>query len=251
MWLKLPESAGYGEPPMPDDAFYFLGHDQQIVAIVPSRDLVIVRLGLTQAGGDWDHARDLAPIVRPFRRRLAEPQATYLNSASDSLASTPPVSAMSANGVLAAISASVTMIWPILVASSAIEAPNTTREMPHHTMAPMHIGQDSPEVYSVVPFSFSGPCSGEEVPDRHHLAVSGRVLLLFAEIAAAGQHRAVAHDHRAERVVAERRLFQREPHEAQIGLGRRRLEASAERRGGQRQRQRAEGARDHVAPADR
>jgi CubicO group peptidase (beta-lactamase class C family) len=64
MWLKLPESDGYGEPPMPEDAFYFLGHDQQIVAIVPSRDLVIVRLGLTQAGGDWDHARDLAPIVR-------------------------------------------------------------------------------------------------------------------------------------------------------------------------------------------
>ena len=63
MWLKLPESAGYGEPPIPDDGFYFLGHEQQIVAIVPSRDLVIVRLGLTQAGGDWDHARDLAPIV--------------------------------------------------------------------------------------------------------------------------------------------------------------------------------------------
>jgi CubicO group peptidase (beta-lactamase class C family) len=66
MWLKLPESDGYGEPPMPDDAFYFLGHDQQIVAIVPSRDVVIVRLGLTQAGGDWDHARDLAPVVRAF-----------------------------------------------------------------------------------------------------------------------------------------------------------------------------------------
>jgi len=67
MWLKLPESDGYGEPPMPDDAFYFLGHDEQIVAVVPSRDLVIVRLGLTQAGGDWDHARDLAPIVEAFR----------------------------------------------------------------------------------------------------------------------------------------------------------------------------------------
>jgi CubicO group peptidase (beta-lactamase class C family) len=66
MWLKLPESAGYGEPPMPDDGFYFLGHDEQIVAVVPSRDLVIVRLGLTQAGGDWDHARDLAPIVGAF-----------------------------------------------------------------------------------------------------------------------------------------------------------------------------------------
>jgi len=66
MWLKLPESDGLGEPPMPDDAFYFLGHDEQIIAIVPSRDLVIVRLGHTQAGGDWDNARDLAPIVAAF-----------------------------------------------------------------------------------------------------------------------------------------------------------------------------------------
>lgn len=66
MWLKLPESDGLGEPPMPEDAFYFLGHEEQIVAIVPSRDLVVVRLGLTQKGGAWDHARDLAPIVRAF-----------------------------------------------------------------------------------------------------------------------------------------------------------------------------------------
>jgi CubicO group peptidase (beta-lactamase class C family) len=66
MWLKLPESDGYGEPPLPVDAFYFLGYDEQIIAVVPSRDLVIVRLGLTQQGGDWDHARDLAPIVRAF-----------------------------------------------------------------------------------------------------------------------------------------------------------------------------------------
>jgi CubicO group peptidase (beta-lactamase class C family) len=69
MWLKLPESDGYGEPPLPADAFYFLGYDEQIIAVVPSRDLVIVRLGLTQQGGDWDHARDLAPIVVAVPRR--------------------------------------------------------------------------------------------------------------------------------------------------------------------------------------
>jgi CubicO group peptidase (beta-lactamase class C family) len=63
IWLKLPLSPGLGEPPMPEDAYYMLGHDQQIVAVVPSRDLVIVRLGLTRAGSAWDHARDLAPIV--------------------------------------------------------------------------------------------------------------------------------------------------------------------------------------------
>jgi CubicO group peptidase (beta-lactamase class C family) len=66
MWLKLPGSAGGGEPPMPDDAYYMLGHDEQVVAIVPSRDLVIVRLGLTREDGDWDSARELAPIVDAF-----------------------------------------------------------------------------------------------------------------------------------------------------------------------------------------
>jgi CubicO group peptidase (beta-lactamase class C family) len=63
VWLKLPQSPGLGEPPMPEDAYYMLGHDQQIVAIVPSRDLVIVRLGLTREESAWNHARDLAPIV--------------------------------------------------------------------------------------------------------------------------------------------------------------------------------------------
>jgi hypothetical protein len=51
---------------MPEDAYYFLGYEQQIVAIVPSHDLVIVRLGLTQDQGAWDHAKDLAPIVAAF-----------------------------------------------------------------------------------------------------------------------------------------------------------------------------------------
>jgi hypothetical protein len=66
VWLKLPESRGDGEPPMPEDAYYMLGHDDQVVAVVPSRDLVIVRLGLTREDGDWDSARELAPIVSAF-----------------------------------------------------------------------------------------------------------------------------------------------------------------------------------------
>jgi hypothetical protein len=66
VWLKLVESPGLGEPPMPDDAFYMLGYDGQVVAMVPSRDLVVVRLGLTPESGDWDNARDLAPLVNAF-----------------------------------------------------------------------------------------------------------------------------------------------------------------------------------------
>ncbi len=51
---------------MPEDAYYMLGHDNQVVAVVPSRDLVIVRLGLTREDGDWDSARELGPIVSAF-----------------------------------------------------------------------------------------------------------------------------------------------------------------------------------------
>ncbi len=70
VWLKLPESEGLGEPPMPEDAYYLLGHDGQVAAVVPSRDLVIVRLGLTREGGDWENARDLGPIVMAFPRSV-------------------------------------------------------------------------------------------------------------------------------------------------------------------------------------
>ena len=59
LWLRCPSRKDLGVPPMPEDAYYFLGHDEQIVAIVPSRDLVIVRLGLTQA------RRRLGPRARP------------------------------------------------------------------------------------------------------------------------------------------------------------------------------------------
>lgn len=68
VWLKLPDSPQLGEPPMPEDAYYMLGYGQQIVAVVPSRDLVIVRLGLTRDESAWDHAHELAPIVRAFPR---------------------------------------------------------------------------------------------------------------------------------------------------------------------------------------
>jgi len=66
VWLKLPNTPDQGEPPMPDDAYYMLGFNGQAVVVVPSRDLVIVRLGLTAEGGDWHTGRDLAPLVNAF-----------------------------------------------------------------------------------------------------------------------------------------------------------------------------------------
>lgn len=69
IWLKLDESRDLGEPPFPEDAYYMQGHDGQIVAIVPSLDLVIVRLGFSPEKGAWDHARDLAPFLKAFSKR--------------------------------------------------------------------------------------------------------------------------------------------------------------------------------------
>jgi CubicO group peptidase (beta-lactamase class C family) len=74
VWLKLDQgpasdSPELGEPPFPEDAYYMLCHDGQTVAIVPSRDLVIVRLGLTRYEGAWDPANELAPIVNAFPPR--------------------------------------------------------------------------------------------------------------------------------------------------------------------------------------
>lgn len=69
VWLKLKGSPGWGEPPMPEDAFYMMGFDGQVVAMVPSKALVVVRLGLTPKGGNWEPARDLAPLVHAFPDR--------------------------------------------------------------------------------------------------------------------------------------------------------------------------------------
>jgi len=73
-WLKLDQgpagnSPDLGEPPLPEDAYYMLGHDGQTVAVVPSRNLVIVRLGLTRDECAWDPAGVFAPIVRAFPPR--------------------------------------------------------------------------------------------------------------------------------------------------------------------------------------
>lgn len=66
-----PRNAGFGahvwlEPPgwndaqaasaIPKDDFYFLGHDGQMVAVIPSRETAVVRLGLTRVEGPFDHA---------------------------------------------------------------------------------------------------------------------------------------------------------------------------------------------------
>ena len=73
VWLKLTSSPGLGEPPMPADTYYMLGHQRQVVAMIPSKALVVVRLGLTPSGGDWDTARELSPLVNAFPDKTPGP----------------------------------------------------------------------------------------------------------------------------------------------------------------------------------
>jgi len=50
----------------PADLFYASGHDGQVVAIVPSRDLVIVRIGLTPDDGRYDLNGFVAEVTAAF-----------------------------------------------------------------------------------------------------------------------------------------------------------------------------------------
>ncbi len=66
-WLKLHPGLGGGSPAaaaVPGDAFHALGHEGQCLSVIPSRGLVVVRLGLSIALDAWDHAGFLAALMR-------------------------------------------------------------------------------------------------------------------------------------------------------------------------------------------
>jgi len=62
-WLQVPDGYAGADPHVPLPAFHAAGHEGQFVTIVPSRELVIVRLGLTRYGGAWDHAAFVRDVL--------------------------------------------------------------------------------------------------------------------------------------------------------------------------------------------
>lgn len=63
LWLKIPSFFRGRGGPLPADAFHMIGHEGQFVSVIPSRDLVVVRLGLTRKEGAWDHEAFLSSIL--------------------------------------------------------------------------------------------------------------------------------------------------------------------------------------------
>ena len=65
-WLKLQPEMGGGTPAaarIPGDAFFAVGHEAQTLTVIPSRRLVVVRLGLSVHEDAWNQAEFLAQLL--------------------------------------------------------------------------------------------------------------------------------------------------------------------------------------------
>ena len=65
-WLEVPESFKGDSSPaasLPPDMFMAAGHEGQFITIIPSRDLVVVRLGLSRLPESWDHEGFISQIL--------------------------------------------------------------------------------------------------------------------------------------------------------------------------------------------
>jgi CubicO group peptidase (beta-lactamase class C family) len=69
VWLRVPPPFNNGKdtpPPLPADAFHLTGHEAQVLSVIPSRKLVVLRLGLTRPPGLWDHETFLTKVLAAF-----------------------------------------------------------------------------------------------------------------------------------------------------------------------------------------
>jgi hypothetical protein len=54
-------------PKVPPDMYSLRGHEGQYVAIIPSKRLVVVRLGLSVGEKAWDQEQFLADIIEALK----------------------------------------------------------------------------------------------------------------------------------------------------------------------------------------
>ncbi len=53
---------------LPEDAYFAMGHEGKVIAIIPSRHLVVVRLGLSRSSETWDYEGFMADILAAIRK---------------------------------------------------------------------------------------------------------------------------------------------------------------------------------------
>ncbi len=71
LWVKVTppfNSLLAPRPDLPPDAFHAVGYEGQFVSVIPSRGLVVVRLGLSRGDHVWDHEAFLAKVLEAFPR---------------------------------------------------------------------------------------------------------------------------------------------------------------------------------------
>jgi len=69
LWIKVTppfDSLLIPRPQLPPDAFHAVGYEGQFVSVIPSRRLVVVRLGLSRGDHVWDHEAFLARLLTAF-----------------------------------------------------------------------------------------------------------------------------------------------------------------------------------------
>ncbi|MBO6638278.1 MAG: serine hydrolase [Roseitalea sp.] len=70
VWLRAANAWMEGDnPDLPDDGFYMNGHDGQSVSVIPSEDLVVVRLGLTPTDRRYKVAHLIEAVIEVLDAR--------------------------------------------------------------------------------------------------------------------------------------------------------------------------------------
>ena len=75
-WLNRAEESGEQRrilKDVPEDAFMAMGHSEQMIAVIPSLDTVIVRLGWTPEGQRFDHNKYMAGIIAALPKADGKP----------------------------------------------------------------------------------------------------------------------------------------------------------------------------------
>ncbi|OQW34759.1 MAG: hypothetical protein A4E19_17740 [Nitrospira sp. SG-bin1] len=73
-WLQIPDEyrSGGNVNLLPQDTFHAVGHGGQFITVIPSRELVVVRLGLSRYASAWQHDIFLSKLLLAVKESLVQ-----------------------------------------------------------------------------------------------------------------------------------------------------------------------------------